>query len=159
MARPMQFLFDKVENILENGENSDLSAFLLFSTLFSKGVFRRVGKLGILWYRLKDNLRCRCQPKILIFSPQVLMWSCFTKDDCLLTQLTCSTSLLKTLSFCFWPKWPENVFFFFLNFNFFFCGIKCLTSSYHLRCTCILSKRERKKKKKIFFTCNFIFFF
>ena len=72
MARPMQFLFDKVENILENGENSDLSAFLLFSTLFSKGVFRRVGKLGILWYRLKDNLRCRCQPKILIFFPPSL---------------------------------------------------------------------------------------
>ena len=32
---------------------------------------------------------------------------------------------------CFWSKWPKSIFY----FIFFFCKIKCLTSSYHLCCT------------------------
>ena len=43
---------------------------------------------------------------------------------------------VKTLHFCFWSKLPKSFF----NFNFFFCKIKCLKSSYYLCCTCVLSK-------------------
>ena len=35
---------DRIENIVEKGENAGLPAFSLFSTMFSKGLFLRVFK-------------------------------------------------------------------------------------------------------------------
>ena len=40
----MIFVFDRVENIVGKGENAGYQHFLLFSQIFSKGLFPRVVK-------------------------------------------------------------------------------------------------------------------
>ena len=41
--------FDRVENIVWNGENADYQHFLLFPLFFQKASFSRLLKVGILW--------------------------------------------------------------------------------------------------------------
>ena len=43
------FVSNKVENIVEKGENAGYQHFLLFPTTFSKGIFLRVVKVRIVW--------------------------------------------------------------------------------------------------------------
>ena len=62
---------------------------------------------------------------------------------------------VKTLHFCFWSKWPKKAVFFLFQFQFLFCKIKCLKSSYHLHCTCVSSKWKPKNE---IFMCDFTLF-
>ena len=43
----MKFVLGRVENILGKGENAAYQHFLLFTMMFSKGLFVRVDKLGL----------------------------------------------------------------------------------------------------------------
>ena len=53
---------------------------------------------------------------------------------------------MKTPHFCIWSKWSKSIF----SFVFLFHLIKCLMSSYHLRC--------KSKPKTETFMCDFILF-
>ena len=61
---------------------------------------------------------------------------------------------MKTLHFCFWPKWTKNVSFL---FQFLFCEIKCRTSSFHLRCVSSKKNKNNNDKTRKFMR-NFILF-
>ena len=48
-------LLDKVENIVEKRENAGYQHFLPFPTMFSKSIFLRVVKVGILCRKVTHN--------------------------------------------------------------------------------------------------------
>ena len=43
MSKMAEFVYDRVEKIVEKGENAGYQQFLLFPTMFSKGLFFKVG--------------------------------------------------------------------------------------------------------------------
>ena len=49
VTQRLKFVIGKVENIVGKGENYGYQPFLLFPTMFSKGYFLRVFKVGIAW--------------------------------------------------------------------------------------------------------------
>ena len=48
-------VFDRVENIVGKGENAGYQHFLLFPHCFQRAPIRGFFKLGILWYRIKEQ--------------------------------------------------------------------------------------------------------
>ena len=49
-----KFVCDRIGNILGKGKECWLPAFIPFLTMFSKSLFLRVDKVGILWYTVKN---------------------------------------------------------------------------------------------------------
>ena len=49
LARMMVFVFDRIENIMEKGENAGYQYFLLFPQCFQKVFNSRSLKVGTLW--------------------------------------------------------------------------------------------------------------
>ena len=49
----LKFLFERVENIVGNGENAGYQYVLLFPQCFPKDFYTGLLQVGIVWYRVK----------------------------------------------------------------------------------------------------------